>query len=456
MRKFILSVLLATRAIAAPIDSGPIHTSAKYGHTGEEVGEVIVNAHVNEHGDITVRTMIVCTKEPTNREMIEIEADIELIVSNKQGSKIWGWWIPHYELEGKGTFERYWSFPNALNDHLLQRAANIYPNCRLHVHMIGRPPTRFRSTCEGCKPTSIDISAVGSLVVILPGITGARNDSDLQNIKRWIEKENLGDGAAAVRIWDWTADPRCPNLFPLQGRIEIRENLQAIANDLANHLVRWDKKAGNKEKRITLVGLSGGATMAALVCHSKTADKKNHVLSKDFFDKVIFLSGALDTRTRDLLKDTDHASKGVYNYLSYHDTVLTASSFIEFMFFIPIPTGGHVRWTAIGRFGLADNDPNFKHITSQLCWLDKSLDGGLELGNYGGHLNSGCLSEGYFKRFILPLFHEDINRIPAPSPVTQEGWSPSLHRIYRQDQSETDKRNSEADPVLVELLGELD
>lgn len=444
-----LSFVVAKATGTVPLASGRIIEPAKVQNTGEVVGEVAVEAYLDSAGHLTGELSIECTKEPSAKEMLKVVAQgVEVILSDATGSRLWTWSLPLTpwpdQVIGKGKVARTWVSPIKCPEYLFEKAAKIYPNFSPRVYPLIPPGSDYRFTWRGCEPSAINVATGASLVVILPGITGM--DGNLNNAKGWIEEFDAGDGAPAVRVWDWTADRRIPELFPLQGRLEIRDHMQAVATDLAKYLMDWQAKAGNAHKRITLVGLSGGATMAALVCGSRSPNGGGFLLAEDFFDKVVFLSGALDVNDEHLLENTARAAKGVYNYLSYNDEILTASSFVEFLFFIPIPTHGHVRWVALGRFGVHHNHPNFKFITSQLCWLDDIYEGGLELGNDGKHLSPGCLARDYFKHFVLPLFHKDTRRIPGPTPITQQGWSQRLHKLYEQDQ-----RSAELDPLRDKL-----
>jgi len=278
-------------------------------------------------------------------------------------------------------------------------------------------------------PGPIEQTTGRTHIIIIPGILG---DTDaVQDIESLLEDPKLKDpagGRITVQIWDWTRDWRRPR--GLQAKIRINEKTRVIGRSLADHLRDW-KNAGPPAKDVHIMGLSAGSLIVATACEA--ADEKGMILGEEFFGHVLFLSAVLSVRHD--LKDVDRCSKGIYNYYSDKDDILTASfPRIFAVFTLPVA----VSWPAIGRFGYSTKDEESKqHRVLQLPWLREEYGGTAEdLGNSGRHLNPGCLEEKYFERFILPLFTGGEEALPK-RPNIDDGWDIKLHPCYQQDQTFT-------------------
>ncbi len=166
------------------------------------------------------------------------------------------------------------------------------------------------------------------------------------------------------------------------------------AKNLAEELTRW--KRDNREARITLIGVSGGAAVALWACEMLPPDVR--------VNKIVLLSAAVSPGY-DLSKALSRCDVGIFNYYSGRDT-----------YFLDHETK---RWGTMDRkYGPAagyrgfDSPENARNRTKlfQRAW-DESM---IWQGNFGGHF--GFTGEGFERKVIAPLLQED----DVPS-----GWSHS-------------------------------
>ena len=393
---------------------------------GTIVGEIRASVSVNYWGDVKARMDTL-----SRHRLREIESKCSITIFDR---RFWKEKLDD-DIEGLGLSSTFEVDVDKLDQDELKQLQECVESQKPCVTFsieddvrVLRAPRRPRD-----RPGPIKARDNTSLIVILPGIAG--ENRRLRKIKKMLEHYPTGDGLPHVEIWDWTELEYVGGLFPIRDRLEIWEELINSGKELAGHLVKWkeEQTRNNRDPRVYLVGLSGGATIAALTCEQMLAEE---TFRGKFFEKVVFLSGALDLRHPSLIRDVNRCSKGIYNYLSYHDTTLTESKFIALFFGIPFNINAHVKWPAVGRFGWSPEDVhNYEYITSQLCWIDDRYEGGIgeHLGNRGKHLRPGCLAPKYFERFLQPLFHKEASMLPGRDPVTHEGWDKELHPAYLQD-----------------------
>ena|GEM_PF-6088551 len=222
------------------------------------------------------------------------------------------------------------------------------------------------------------VSGKSEHVVILPGMFGA--DEDTRRLKRMLEAKNL-----SAQLWDWT-------LISLPAGTKDERRGQSKANrhrakELATRLKEWRKDHAND--KIYLVGASGGAMIAIMVCES-TKEPGVHIIGRGFFEKLVLLSAPVPSDT-DLTEVARKSRGGIFNYVSSQDGTLK-----------------NVKGKAAGFHGFSRKNSSLR----ELHWENEDK----ATGNYGAHLQ--CLTEGYCQRYVLPLFQPD-QRIPREC---QQRW----------------------------------
>lgn len=273
----------------------------------------------------------------------------------------------------------------------------------------------------------VDNSTPKTYVFILPGLLG--NSFRIERIQKMLDGQHDEAGHEIVtRVWDWTRIWRTQKKS-IQERLYITEETCRIGRRFAEAVSDW--RSGSKGvAAVHVIAMSAGTMVAKAACGTKN-EVGELILAKDSqrLGKILFLSGALDIR--EPWDSLDICSDEIYNYYSYGDQVL-ATRFPTFLIFrIRVA----VAWPACGGVGLKKQvDLEAEHIDWQLPWIRRENGGKAEkLGNDGGHLSPGCLSEDYFKEYILPDF-TDAPLLTQKNGIV-DGWDPDIHHEYMQDET---------------------
>lgn len=232
----------------------------------------------------------------------------------------------------------------------------VTPNYDFSEHW-QRPQSK---TNPGQWPGCIN-SKSSSHVIILPGILGGSHSSP-QSLKRCIERSRQD---ISVQIWDWRKLNSTES--PLTDLKDDKLN-RLRAKVFAKRMAEWYSE--NPDKKLYLVGMSGGARIVFFVCEDSD-------LPAGFsFEKIVLLSGAVPTNwdTGSVIRK---ASKGVFNYCSRKDNLL--------------------RWLftrTIGKKGYRNVPLGVK----QLRWGSKMR----KKNNRGRHLQ--CVEQPFCGECVAPLF----------------------------------------------------
>ena len=260
--------------------------------------------------------------------------------------------------------------------NLLRAAAQVI-RCRLRsfgflavVPIIAgcdQPNTQVVQSAPTARPTQ---SKTG-VVIMLPGVEGGA--WQLAEARAGLAEAGVHDEIDTI---EWGARPfgSLVNLMDLKAN---RQRAQDIAERITTRL------RAEPDRRIQLVGYSGGGGLALLVTEALPTDVK--------LDRLVLIAAAV-APTHDLGPALAQCRRGIVNFHSEEDWFILGVGTRTF------GTIDRVQSDSAGRIGFrtAEGQPLARPGLTQVAWRDDWR----KLGHFGGHI--GWLARGWSREVLGP------------------------------------------------------